>query len=133
MTIPNFGNASSGSSKPILEFDGRLQGCNNSCGGNYGFKKRPTDGFTATGHAFAGGDRSHGAAALGLAAQVERRISPEMLRDATALLDQDFDDERLRIVTPALQSNLDQFEIIRDLEIDDLVEPATLFLARGKP
>ncbi len=74
-----------------------------------------------------------GPAALGLAAQVERRISPEMLRDATAMLDQDFDDERLRIVTPALQSNLDQFEIIRDLEIDDLVEPATLFLARGKP
>ncbi len=74
-----------------------------------------------------------GTAALSLAAQVEQRISPEMLRDATALLDQDFDDERLRVVTPALQSNLDQFEIIRELEIDDLVEPATLFLARGRP
>ena len=74
-----------------------------------------------------------GPAALELAAQAERRISPEILKGATVLLDQDFDDERLRIVTAALQSNLNQFQIVRDLEIDDLVEPATLFLAKGRP
>ena len=74
-----------------------------------------------------------GSAALELAAQTERRLSPEALKEATALLDQDFDDERLRVVTAALQNNLNQFQIVRDLDIDDLVEPATLFLAKGRP
>ncbi len=74
-----------------------------------------------------------GSAALELAAQTERRLSPEALKEATALLDQDFDEERLRVVTAALQNNLNQFQIVRDLDIDDLVEPATLFLAKGRP
>ena len=61
-----------------------------------------------------------------------RQLTPEMLKTANALIDQQFSDERLRVVTTALQRNLDQFQIIRDLEIDDSVEPAPIFNPRLK-
>lgn len=73
-----------------------------------------------------------GPAALEIAAQARKKISPEVLGTATALLDQDFDEERLKVITAALQRNLDQFQIVRDLEIDDLVEPAPIFMAKGR-
>ncbi len=74
-----------------------------------------------------------GPAALELAAEAQETLSPEILKASASLLDQDFDDERLRVVTAALESSLEQFQIVRDLEIDDLVEPAPIFLARGRP
>ncbi len=57
-------------------------------------------------------------------------LSPEILKTANALIDQQFSDERLKVVTAALQRNLDQFQIVRDLEIDDSVEPAPIFNAK---
>ena len=74
-----------------------------------------------------------GPAALELAAKAQDRLSPEALEAATALLDQDFDEERIEVVAAALRNSLGQFQIVRDLEIDDRVEPAPIFLARGRP
>lgn len=71
-----------------------------------------------------------GPAALEIAAQSKKQITPEVLKTANALIDQDFDDERLKVITTALQRNLDQFQIVRDLEIDDTVEPAPIFMAK---
>ena len=73
-----------------------------------------------------------GPAALELIAQSRKRLSPEILKTANALVDQDFSDERIQVITAALQRNLDQFQIVRDLEIDDLIEPAPIFMARGR-
>ena len=74
-----------------------------------------------------------GPAALELAAEAQDRISPETLEAATALLDQDFDEERIEVVATALRNSLGQFQIVRDLEIDDRIEPAPIFLAKGRP
>ena len=71
-----------------------------------------------------------GPAALELAGQARMKITPEILKSANALVDQDFADERLKVIAVALQRNLDQFQIVRDLEIDDLVEPAPIFIAK---
>lgn len=71
-----------------------------------------------------------GPAAVEIAAQAKKQITPEMLKTANALIDQDFSDERLKVITTALQRNLDQFQIVRDLEIDDMVEPAPIFMAK---
>jgi hypothetical protein len=71
-----------------------------------------------------------GPAAVELAAQARKQISPEILKTANSLIDQDFNDERIRVITTALQRNLDQFQIVRDLEIDDMVEPAPIFMAK---
>ena len=73
-----------------------------------------------------------GASATKLLAQAGENVSPETLRIATALLDQDFSDERLEVISKALKRNLEQFEIVRDFEIDDMVEPAPIFMARGR-
>jgi len=62
-----------------------------------------------------------------LIAQVRQQITPEALGQATAILDQEFTDERLEVIAPALQWNLHQFQLVRDLELDDLVEPAPTF------
>jgi hypothetical protein len=71
-----------------------------------------------------------GPAALELAAQAKTKLSPELLKSANALVDRNFDDERLKIISAALQRNLDQFQMVRDLEIDDLVEPVPMFVAK---
>ena len=67
-----------------------------------------------------------------LAAQARKQITPEALDAATVLLDQDFSSERLEVISPALQRNFDQFQMVRDLEIDDLVEPATILVAQWR-
>ena len=71
-----------------------------------------------------------GARAEGL--QARTQLTPEMLEQAQNLLDQGFEDERLREILPAIQRNLDFFQIVRDEDIDDLVEPAPIFDARTK-
>jgi hypothetical protein len=72
-----------------------------------------------------------GPAAVEIAAQA-RQISPELLRSANALIDQEFSEERLRAIAAAVQLNTRHLQMVRDLVIDDAVEPAPLFLARGR-
>ncbi|HYU77928.1 MAG TPA: hypothetical protein VEK56_03025 [Vicinamibacterales bacterium] len=73
-----------------------------------------------------------GPAAVELIAQARKPISIDSLRGASAVLGEDFSDDRLKMIETALQRNLDQFQIVRDLEIDDLVEPAPMFDARRR-
>jgi hypothetical protein len=71
-----------------------------------------------------------GPLALDLIAQSRTQISTEILRNAAAIRGEAFTEERLKTIERALQRNLDQFQIVRDLEIDDLVEPAPMFSPR---
>ena len=71
-----------------------------------------------------------GPLALELVAQSRARISADTLRRASAILGEEFSEARLAVVEKALQRNLDQFQIVRDLVIDDRVEPAPLFMAK---
>lgn len=73
-----------------------------------------------------------GPLALDLVAQAGR-ISKDILRDAAAIRGETFSDERLEVIEKALQRNLDQFQVVRDLEIDDRVEPAALFVVPRQP
>jgi hypothetical protein len=65
-----------------------------------------------------------------LAAQAAPTVSDEALRGAAALLGGAFDQQRLAVARTALQRNLDQFQVVRDLEIPDDVEPPTIFVPR---
>jgi hypothetical protein len=72
-----------------------------------------------------------GPMALEIVAQVRsKQLSPEILKTANSIVDQTFPEDRLAIIATALQRNLDQFQIVRDLDIDDSVEPAPIFNAR---
>jgi hypothetical protein len=73
-----------------------------------------------------------GPAAVDLLAQARGSISVETLRQASAIRGETFTDERLAVIDTALRRNLDQFQIVRDLDIDDLVEPAPVFDPRRK-
>lgn len=68
-----------------------------------------------------------GPLALELVAQSRGRVSIDALRQASALLGEEFTPARLAVIEKALQRNLDQFQIVRDLVIDDDVEPAPVF------
>jgi hypothetical protein len=68
-----------------------------------------------------------GPAAAQLVSQSRRQVTAAALKNANALIDQDFSDERLEVIRTALQRNLDQFQLVRDLEIDDAIEPALTF------
>jgi predicted flavoprotein YhiN len=72
-----------------------------------------------------------GPAALELSAQARKTISPEIVKTAMTLIGQDFDDERINIITTALQRRLDEMQLLRDLELDDMIGPATIFMAKG--
>lgn len=71
-----------------------------------------------------------GPLAVALVAQSRASISVDTLRRAAAVLGAEFSDERLAVVEKALQRNLDQFQMVRDLVIHDLVEPAPIFVAQ---
>lgn len=71
-----------------------------------------------------------GAAAADLAAQAAPAVSALVLQHAAALLGGQFDAARLDVAGRAVQRNLDQLQVVRDLELDDAVEPPTIFLAR---
>ena len=73
-----------------------------------------------------------GSTAAGVLAQSGKEVSMETLQTAAALIDQDFSPERLELISKAIQKNIDQFEIFRNTEIDDLIEPAPIFIARGR-
>jgi hypothetical protein len=67
---------------------------------------------------------------LRLIAQSKTQLTVPMLRDAEAVLGENLTDERLQIVQIALKRNLDQFQIVRDFEVDDLIEPAPMFITK---
>jgi hypothetical protein len=68
-----------------------------------------------------------GPAAVQLVSQSRRQVTAIALKNANALIDQDFNDQRIEVIRTALQRNLDQFQMVRDLEIDDAIEPALTF------
>ena len=71
-----------------------------------------------------------GPLALKMIAQSKSRISVPILKDASVILGENFSDARLKVIETALQRNLDQFEILRDFEVDDLIEPAPVFATK---
>jgi len=73
-----------------------------------------------------------GPAAIALLSQARHAVTTENLRQASAILGESFTDERLAVIQTALQRNLDQFQIVRDLEIDDSIEPAPMFDSRRR-
>jgi hypothetical protein len=73
-----------------------------------------------------------GSAAGDLLAKDKTKVSSKMLQTAAGLVDADFSAKRLDMISPALQQNLDVFAMVRDLEIDDLIEPAPVFSARWR-
>jgi hypothetical protein len=71
-----------------------------------------------------------GTAAAALAAEAAPVVSDESIRGAAALLSGSFGGDRLAVAKTALQRNLDQFQVVRDLELPDSVEPAVVFQPR---
>lgn len=72
-----------------------------------------------------------GPLALDLVAQSRAHVSIDALKQASAaVLGEEFSAERLAVIEKALQRNLDQFQGVRDLVIDDRVEPAPVFMAK---
>jgi hypothetical protein len=71
-----------------------------------------------------------GVAADHLAAAAAPVVSPETLRSAASLLAGGFDEARLDVAQAAVQRNLDQLQVVRDLELPDAIEPAVQFRAR---
>jgi hypothetical protein len=72
-----------------------------------------------------------GPLALDLVAQSRAHVSVDALKQASAaVLGEEFTPERLAVIEKALQRNLDQFQGVRDLVIDDRVEPAPMFMAK---
>ena len=59
-----------------------------------------------------------GPLATDLAAQTRTLVSIENLRNAASLRGENFSEDRLRVIQAALQRNLDQFQLVRDLDID---------------
>jgi hypothetical protein len=71
-----------------------------------------------------------GAAAAELAAQATPTVTGATLQNAATLLAGDFDAARLGVAGRAVQRNLDQMQVVRELDLDDAVEPSTIFIAR---
>jgi hypothetical protein len=71
-----------------------------------------------------------GAAASDLAAQARPVVAGTILRQAAALLDGAFDDVRLGVAERAVQRNLEHAAVVRELVLDDAIEPATIFTPR---
>ncbi len=65
--------------------------------------------------------------AVELLAQSRGKISIDVLKQASAVLGEEFTAARLEVIEKALQRNLDQFQVVRDLVISDDVEPAPIF------
>ena len=71
-----------------------------------------------------------GPLAVELMAQSRTAISADTLRRASAIVGEEFSAARLAAIEKALQRNLDQFQVVRDLVVGDLVEPAPVFAAK---
>lgn len=68
-----------------------------------------------------------GASAADLAAQARPAVTSAVLQQAAALLDGQFDAQRLAVAERAVQRNLDQIAVVRALVLDDAIEPAPVF------
>jgi hypothetical protein len=73
-----------------------------------------------------------GPAAVQVLAQATKQVSARTLTEAGALIDADLTPEQIQVISKVIQKNIDQYEVFRALEIDDMVEPAPIFLARGR-
>lgn len=65
-----------------------------------------------------------------LAAQAAPAVPAEVLRDAATLLSGAFDDARLAVAGAAVQRNLEQLKVVRDLDLPDGLEPPVVFRPR---
>ncbi len=79
----------------------------------------------------------HGMAVTGLqttlmssaAASPNPALPTDALKGASTVFgEKQFAEERLKVIAPALQQNIREFAIVRDLRIADLVEPAPIFV-----
>jgi hypothetical protein len=70
-----------------------------------------------------------GSVATELLARETAKVTPKLLETTSVMVDTDFSNKQLAVFARALQVNMDQFAIVRDLEIDDLIEPAPIFSA----
>ncbi len=68
-----------------------------------------------------------GAAATDLAALAQPTVSAQTLREAATLLGGSFDATRLAVAERAVQRNLEQIQVVRELVLDDALEPAPVF------
>ena len=76
-------------------------------------------------------------AALGLsrtalAQQSKRPIGADDLRGALAIQGRALPDDDIEVIRLALQWSLDRFQAVRDLDIDDAVAPAVMFVPRSE-
>ena len=60
----------------------------------------------------------------------ERRFSIDVLRSVSTMHGSGLTDERLETIRPALERQFPRLEAVRRFELDERVEPATLFLAK---
>lgn len=67
------------------------------------------------------------------AAQAASPLTPEILEKAMALFEGDLQAASLRAVLPAVQRNVDFFRLVRELDIEDRLEPAPVFHASRAP
>jgi hypothetical protein len=70
------------------------------------------------------------AAASDLAAQARPTVSRAALQQAATLLDGTFDAARLGVAERAVQRNQEHLAAMRELVLDDAVEPAAIFRPR---
>ena len=68
-----------------------------------------------------------GVAAADLAAQARPAVTAATLREAASLLAGSFDAARLSVAERAVQRNLEQVQAVRELVLDDAIEPAPVF------
>ena len=68
-----------------------------------------------------------GPAAVVLAAQARPAVNAATLREAALLLDGSFDADRMAVAERAVQRNLEQIQVVRELVLDDAIEPALVF------
>jgi hypothetical protein len=71
-----------------------------------------------------------GTAIAELAAQARQALGSSDVKGALALQGREMADDDLEVIRRALQRSLDQFEGVRNVEIDDSVAPATIFNPR---
>ena len=60
----------------------------------------------------------------------ERNFSIEVLRNVSTMHGSRLTDERLEAIRPVLERQLSQLDAVRRFELDERVEPATVFLAK---
>jgi len=60
----------------------------------------------------------------------ERRFSIDVLRNVSTLHGSALTDERLEAIRPALERQASQLDAVRRFELDERIEPPTVFMAK---